>query len=333
MTYLPSYFGLDNIKINLAYTPPLDTVASALAAYSVRKLRTAYTGFCMRVKRTSDNTTQDFGFGVYGLVNTSAILSFCGTGDGIVTIWYDQSGNARNLFENAYPSFGYIVRAGVLQTRNGIVTVNFNNTTSGSASLTTNIFTGFTTGYTSLNVLDSSNYDHNLGVNKVNTVAVGGCGPSLYFSQPNPWLQTKDFLQASVTSSTSTQIGLKDAPGLQNGLMYATSNLVVNAAGDMYSSNYNRIQKFNSAGTFLLKFGSYGTGNGQFAQFAMRQLGADSSGNIYVPDSTLNRVQKFDSSGNYVSQFGSTGTANGQFNSPVSVAVDSAGNIYVVDNN
>ena len=70
----------------------LDTTAGANAnfAYSVRLLRSAYTGDCLRVRRASDSTTQDIGF-VGGLVDTSSIATFCGSSDGFVDLWYDQS--------------------------------------------------------------------------------------------------------------------------------------------------------------------------------------------------------------------------------------------------
>jgi len=44
-------------------------------------------------------------------------------------------------------------------------------------------------------------------------------------------------------------------------------------------------------------------------------------------------VQKFDSSGTYLGQWGSLGGGNGQFVSPLGVAVDASGNVYVADMN
>ncbi|MEI6750015.1 MAG: arabinofuranosidase catalytic domain-containing protein [Bacteroidota bacterium] len=81
----------------VAATPLLlDTYSGATVAVSVRKLRTAYTGYCMQVKRSSDNTTLDIGF-VNDLVDTAAILTFAGSSKGSVTIWYDQSGNNKDM--------------------------------------------------------------------------------------------------------------------------------------------------------------------------------------------------------------------------------------------
>ena len=64
----------------------LDLYPSAAAAYSVRLLRSAYSGSAIRVRRSSDNTEQDIGFSG-GNLDTSALTSFCGSGNGFVTTW------------------------------------------------------------------------------------------------------------------------------------------------------------------------------------------------------------------------------------------------------
>ncbi len=68
--------------------------ANITAAYSVRKLRTAYTGPAMRVRRFSDNTEQDIGFDSNGDLDTAAITSFVGANDASIVAWYEQSGQA-----------------------------------------------------------------------------------------------------------------------------------------------------------------------------------------------------------------------------------------------
>tara|TARA_R100001510_G_scaffold25588_1_gene22488 strand:+ start:245 stop:1105 length:861 start_codon:yes stop_codon:yes gene_type:complete len=78
-------------------TPPLDTYTGAKAAYSLRKLRTAYTGAAIEVRRDSDNTAQDIGFDTNGDLDTAAIGTFVGSGNnGYVRTLYDQSGNAND---------------------------------------------------------------------------------------------------------------------------------------------------------------------------------------------------------------------------------------------
>jgi hypothetical protein len=87
-------------------------------------LRTAYTGSAIRVRRSSDNTEQDIGF-VAGELDTVALLAFCGVGNGFVTTWYDQSGNARNLAQATASSQPRIVNIGVVELQNNKPVLKF----------------------------------------------------------------------------------------------------------------------------------------------------------------------------------------------------------------
>ena len=68
-------------------------------------------------------------------------------------------------------------------------------------------------------------------------------------------------------------------------------------------TNSHRIQKFDSSGNFILKWGSFGNGNGQFN--APEGITRDSANNIYIADTQNHRIQKFDSSGNFILKWGS----------------------------
>lgn len=92
-----------------------------------------------------------------------------------------------------------------------------------------------------------------------------------------------------------------------------------------------RIQKFDSSGNFILKWGSYGSGDGQLK--SPMGVAIDSSENVYVADMNNERIQKFDSSGNFILEWGSPGNGDGELNSPMGVAVDSTSNVYVADMN
>jgi hypothetical protein len=62
----------------------------AIGAYSLRKLRTAYNGPCIRVRRAVDNVELDIGFDNTGWIDQAALLAHCGAQNGQVSVSYDQ---------------------------------------------------------------------------------------------------------------------------------------------------------------------------------------------------------------------------------------------------
>jgi len=109
-----SIVSVDGVTINQLL---LDTYTGAAVAYSFRKLRTAYTGDAIRVRRSSDNAEQNIGF-VNDVLNTTALLAFVGAGNGFITTWYDQSGNANNATQSTALNQPQIVSSGALLTVN-----------------------------------------------------------------------------------------------------------------------------------------------------------------------------------------------------------------------
>lgn len=122
----------------------LDTYPNAAAAYSLRKLSSAYSGNCIRVRRSSDNAEQDFGF-VNNVLDTASLLSFVGANNGFVTTWYDQSGNARNITQTTAANQPQIVSSGAVLTQNTKPTLAFNGTS--------NILRAFSSGTSTENTL------------------------------------------------------------------------------------------------------------------------------------------------------------------------------------
>ncbi len=61
-------------------TPPGDLISGTplTVGYSFRKLRTAYAGSAIRVRRSSDNTEQDIGFNASGELDKTSLSSFVG---------------------------------------------------------------------------------------------------------------------------------------------------------------------------------------------------------------------------------------------------------------
>jgi tripartite motif-containing protein 71 len=95
-------------------------------------------------------------------------------------------------------------------------------------------------------------------------------------------------------------------------------------------SGNNRIVKYTSSGVFVAKWGSYGSGNGQFSDPEGIALDRG-TGSVYVVDYYNHRVQKFDSNGTFLTKWGSLGSGDGQLNKPMGIGVDSAGYVFVAD--
>jgi len=133
--------------------------------------------------------------------------------------------------------------------------------------------------------------------------------------------------------------------GTGNGQFKIPLDVAVNSSiHNLYvaDSGNNRIQKFLLASTcpagtqvtsgvcYVTKWGSQGTGNGQFKD-PNGLVVEPTTHNLYVADTSNNRIQKFTSSGTYITKFGSGGIGNGQFDAPIGIALDNSGFVYVSD--
>ena len=130
----------------------------------------------------------------------------------------------------------------------------------------------------------------------------------------------------------------------------------------MYVADWEngRVQKFDSNGNFITKWGTPGAGDGHFIH--PHSITLDSSGNVYITDTGNFRIQVFapmkaavqkpsiamaTASSNqtkanaakeyaakeytFVRKWGSNGIADGQFYGLSGITIDSSGYVYVVD--
>jgi len=100
-----------------AATLLLDTYTGSAAAYSVRKLRSAHSGACMRIRRASDDAETDIGFDINGDLDTAAIASHCGASAGYCVTWIDQSGNGNNATQSTAGSQPQIYNGSTVLTQ------------------------------------------------------------------------------------------------------------------------------------------------------------------------------------------------------------------------
>ena len=89
----------------------LNKFPGASLGLSLRLLDRNYTGFCIKVRRSSNNDELDIGF-VNNELDTASLLTFAGSGDAFVTIWYDSSGLNNNAFQTSAGNQPKIVDSG-----------------------------------------------------------------------------------------------------------------------------------------------------------------------------------------------------------------------------
>jgi hypothetical protein len=151
------------------YTSILDLYPSAYHAYSLRKLKNTYSGFCLRVRRTTTTpsvttTTVNVNFDVFNTISLSSKITyasgaptnakclgeFCASivngytnPDGVntnqnifVTTWYDQSGNNKNIAQATLSAQPRLVNLGNLEIVDGSVGVRFTSASNQFLSIT-----------------------------------------------------------------------------------------------------------------------------------------------------------------------------------------------------
>jgi sugar lactone lactonase YvrE len=144
-------------------------------------------------------------------------------------------------------------------------------------------------------------------------------------------------------SATPTVIG---TPGTGDGQFLTPDEIAIDPVShDLYITDraQDRVQRITNTGTFVMKWGSTGTGSSQFT--GPLGIAADANGNVYVaehglPNGTVSpdRIQKFHVSqtagvwsADWITTWGSSGSAAGQFHTPYGMTLDAAGTLWVAD--
>ena len=107
----------------------IDDYTNPKLAFSLRRVSTAYTGFCIKIRRDTDNATLDIGFtgGLGSWVNDVAIQAFLDADSATIAYidtWYDQSGNAYNITQTTLTDQPQLV-ASAFATSGSVWSVRF----------------------------------------------------------------------------------------------------------------------------------------------------------------------------------------------------------------
>jgi hypothetical protein len=147
--------------------------------------------------------------------------------------------------------------------------------------------------------------------------------PSVTTSHPAPHFVTR--------WGVACQVETQGVDGCDGGL-YQPRDLVADHLKVVFvaDTGNHRIVRFRDDGTFLGKWGTLGTGDGQFdTPVSIARRGAV---DVYVLDQQNHRVQVFDLNGNYLRKWGSQGSGDGEFDLPISLTVGWPGSsIWVLD--
>jgi DNA-binding beta-propeller fold protein YncE len=167
-----------------------------------------------------------------------------------------------------------------------------------------------------------------------------GSDPGTQFTEPDGIaISSNGSFFCSDTYNYRIQVYLADGTYSHNitGFQHV-QGIAIGPDGYVYAVDLlnHSVKKFTQSGDFITKFGSVGTGDGQFQE--AQGIGIDANtGEIYVSDSVENRVQKFSSGGEFLLKFGS-GYLDGPeciliHNELVYVCSESTGTIEVFDTN
>ena len=148
--------GAGGVNIKNSYIEILATYFTNLfgipkIGFSLRKLspNLVYSGAAIRVRRSSDNIEQDINFvssDANAGLDTTALLSFVGAGNGFVVTWYNQDGSGNHATQSTAANQPQIVSSGSILNVNGEPSILFDGSNDFlllNSSVTTSIYSHF----------------------------------------------------------------------------------------------------------------------------------------------------------------------------------------------
>ena len=204
----------------------LDTYSGAAAAYSLRKLSNSYSGNCVTVRRDSDNLDTNIGFSG-GVLDTSALASHCGSANGFVVTWFDQSSNSNNATQLTAPN-----QPKIYDSSTGVVTDNSKPALFPDGTGFFNSSFSVADGFTAAAV-----FNHNdEGTQYIFGSESAGLKPAFYFAGNNLRIFAGSFANIG-TRSTSQALytGVYDAAGSGNIVGRVNQTETVSATAAAYT--------------------------------------------------------------------------------------------------
>ncbi|MDI6735456.1 MAG: 6-bladed beta-propeller [bacterium] len=129
--------------------------------------------------------------------------------------------------------------------------------------------------------------------------------------------------------------GFKPVPGLKPVGQKETLSKPYSIALDMEDNIYvtdsgnNQVQKFDSNGNFLMKFGQEGKNKGEF--ISPKGIALDKEAKIYVVDSGNSRIQIFSKEGKFIGKIGEMGKGKDKLLNPIGIALDEKKGIWIIE--
>ena len=272
------YLGSNLVWEKASSTLLLDVYPNASAAYSLRKLRTAYAGDAIEVRIDTATTPQPFyniGFDSNGNLDTADLLSKAGSNDAYVAAWYDQSLNGLDATQSNAARQPQIVISGSFVSENGKPAIRFNTPT----TLNTGVNLGISTikSYYSVNMADQLIGYRTLfcnSYNKSDSILVGLYNNTMDY---NNWIQGENNLTHSITTSLDTQ-------NLVNGSYETGTNGIKRYINSALDTQYTTSKSLSATPSTIFSIGGSASDNNYYWRGVQQEL-------IFYPTAgTSNRV-------------------------------------------
>jgi hypothetical protein len=232
---MASIAEIDGLTIpsGAAFTGLLDTYTGAAAGYSTRRLASSATNL-MRIREDAGDTETDIGYDSNGDLDTAAIATHCGTANGFVVSWVDQSGNANDADQSTLASQPQIYDGTAVITDNGKPAVKGSDIVN-TVQLRTASFTGDSGAVSVFAVRNCTASSNTEGVIIDHSTQLSFGGSDGFrldcYNNTNRFGTNSNFTQSSLTTPTGQELqsGVANSSGRT---LYIDGSSVASTSGD-----------------------------------------------------------------------------------------------------